>query len=132
MQISGAGRTWQIDDTGALKMALEWRDSRGGAEFWLAHEGGAYPCLAVRLDGSAADVHYFPDAEHPGFRCLGGAGLPAGGVTKLVYEGCDPGDGEEVPNEFIVTAAVAARLAEAFFRSGEKSAEVEWMELWEN
>jgi len=56
MQISGAGRTWQADDKGALKAALEWRDARGGAEFWLAHEGGAYPCLSTtRASGSKLD-----------------------------------------------------------------------------
>jgi hypothetical protein len=129
MQISSAGRTWQVDDADALRTALEWRDSRGGAEFWLAHQGGAYPWLALRLTASAADLHYFPAAGHPGFRCLGGAGLPAGGLTKLVYDGCDPADGEDVPNEFIVPAATAARLAEAFFRSGEKSPQAQWAEL---
>src|SRR5579862_4714393 len=34
-----------------------------------------YPTLAIRISGQVADVTYFPNGDHSGFRCLGGEGL---------------------------------------------------------
>ena len=76
-----------------------------------------------------ADVHYFSRDGHPGYRCLGGGGLPEGRSTTLVYRGCDPTDGEQVPNGFIVPFDTARTVAREFFRSGRMSDAVSWFEL---
>jgi hypothetical protein len=127
--VGGYHRTWDVRNEGALKDALASRDSRGGAVFWLAHDNAEYPTLAIRISGDVADVHYFPHDGHPGFRCLGGEGLPAGGMTTLVYDGCDPGIGEDTPNEFVVSVSKARELAEEFFRTKRMLKGASWFEL---
>jgi hypothetical protein len=129
MQVEGLKRTWEVDSEEALKAALVSRDSRGGAEFWLSQAGQKYPCLAVRIGGTLCDVHFFPEDGHPGFRCLGGEGLSPDGMTKLVFEGCDPGDGEQIPNRFVVPFTKALSVARVFFRAGIMSDAEEWFEL---
>lgn len=94
MLIEVNSRSWQANDAEDLTRVLAWRDSRGGGVFWLCREDAEYPCLAIRVSGNVADVHYFPTDGHPGFQCLGGEGLTADGETILAYEGCDPSTGE--------------------------------------
>jgi hypothetical protein len=102
VRVGGYSQTWRVDDDKSLEAALAWRDDRGGAIFWLTPDDREYPALAIRVTGDLADVHYFPLDGHPGFRCLGGDELPEGGLTTLLYPGCDPTAGEETPNEFVV------------------------------
>jgi hypothetical protein len=108
---------------------LAWRDDRGGAILWLSPDDARYPAMALRIGGSVADVHYIPRDGHPGFRCLGGDGLPPGGLTRLVYRGADPASGEETPNEFVVPVGTASSVAAEFFRSQQMSGAVSWFEL---
>ena len=129
MRVQGYHRAWQVEDIKALEDALAWRDSRGGARFWLAHNDQKYPALAIRVTGDVADVHFFPEEGHPGFRCLGGEGLLKGGWTVLVFQGCDPGTGEETPNEFVVPFKTACSIAREFFSRKQMSDTVSWFEL---
>jgi hypothetical protein len=55
--------------------------------------------------------------------------LPEGGLTTLVYPGCDPASGEQSPNEFIVPFETARSVAKEFFRSMQMSKAVSWFEL---
>jgi hypothetical protein len=129
MRIDGFRRTWNVEDGSGLIHALSWRDERGGADLWLTHEDEKYPCLAIQMSGDVAAVFYFPKDRHPGFRCLGGENLPKGGFTKLVFQGCDPGTGENVPNEFIVPIKTALLIAKDFLRDKRMSGTVQWFEL---
>jgi hypothetical protein len=97
--------------------------------FWLSGEDAQYPCLAIRVSGDAADVHYFPKEGHRGFQCLGGERLPKDGYTTLVYEGSDPRDGEDTPNSFIVPVKTAHSIARVFLSSDQMSDAVSWFEL---
>ena len=128
MQVHGNHRKWSVDSEMDLDTAIAWRDQRGGAVFWVAHEP-QYPCMAIRVSGDVADVHYFPEAGHPGFRCLGGTGLPEDGFTTLIYEGCDPAAGEATPNRFIVPWPTARSIAGDFLAGGRMSDRVRWFEL---
>ena len=112
-----------------LSAALAWRDDRGGGFFWLTPAEGEYPALAIRVSGGVADVHCFPRDGHPGFRCLGGDGLPEDGLTTLVYQGADPATGEQTPNEFVVSFETACAIAREFFRTERMWDEVSWFEL---
>jgi hypothetical protein len=127
--VGGYQRTWDVQNVTAMEEARASRDSRGGAVFWLADDGAEYPTLAVRISGNVADVHYFPHDGHPGFRCVGGEGLPKRGMTTLVYDGCDPGSGEDTPNEFVVSVSTACEVAKEFFRTKQMSDAVFWFEL---
>lgn len=129
MRVDGFRRTWDVDREEALEAALMSRDSRGGGEFWLSQTERKYPCLAMQVCGTLSHVTFFPDDGHPGFECLGGEGLPPDGVTKLVFEGCDPGDGVEIPNRFIVPLTKALSEANVFFYAGIMSDAEEWFEL---
>jgi hypothetical protein len=118
-----------VEDEKSLDLALSWRDDRGGGIFWLTPDAATHPVLAIRVSGDVADVHYFPRDGHPGFRCLGGDGLPTVGLTTLVYEGADPATGEETPNEFVVPVETARAIAREFFRTKQMSLAVSWSEL---
>jgi hypothetical protein len=122
-------QSWQVTNVKQLVAALASRDDKGGALFHITPGDERYPSLAIRVTKDYADVHYFPYDGGPVFRCLGGEGLPEGGWTSFVYQGCDPGTGEETPNEFIVPFATACAIGKAFLRTGERSDAVEWLEL---
>lgn len=117
-----------MQDDRSLEQVLTQRDERGGGIFWLTLDN-EYPALVVGASGDMADVHYFPRENHPGFRCLGGDASPETGFTTLVYPGCDPSGGENVPNEFIVSFQIARAIAREFSRSGQMSDAVRWFEL---
>lgn len=129
VRIDRHARTWQVNDEKGLEEVLSSRDSRGGGLFWLAHDDAKYPCLAIRVSGDVADVHFFPRDGHAGFRCLGGEGMPDDGSTMLVFEGCDPRDGEETPNWFVVPVERAISIGREFFRSKRMSDAGSWLEL---
>jgi hypothetical protein len=129
MKIEGHGIAWVANDEKGLEAILRNRDGRGGGLFWMSDEGSANPCLAIRVSGDLCDVHYFPDDNHPGFRCLGGQDLPPNGRTNFVYEGCDPYAGEETENEFVVAFSTALAVAKEFFRTKQMSCSVQWFEL---
>ncbi len=129
MRVVASGLTLLVENVESVLAALARRDDRGGGFFWLAPDDRDYPAIALRVSGEVADVFYFPVDGHPGFRCLGGKGLPDGGLTTLVFDGCDPGTGEETPNKFVVPFDRARSLAVEFFRSHGMSDSVEWFEL---
>ena len=129
MRVDGSYQSWQVANLEDLDAALTWRDDRGGGLFWLTPDDDRYPSLALRVGGCLADVTYFPKEGHPGFRCLGGDGLPKGGLTTLVYQGADPASGEVTPNEFIVSFETAHSVAVQFFVSGQRPDVVPWFEL---
>lgn len=129
MRIQGHGKSWQADDVESVQDALAWRDKRVGALFWLAPDHENFPTLAIRISGEIADIHYFPQEGHPGFRVVGGDGLPEGEMSTLVFDGCDPASGEETPNEFVVTVETAGVVATEFFQSKQMSETVGWFEL---
>jgi hypothetical protein len=112
-----------------VEAALGWRDDRGGGIFWLSPDDERYPALAIRVSGDLADVHYFPRDGHPGFRCLGGEGLPQGGLTTFVYRECEPATGEKILNKFVVSFEIASAVAREFFRTEQMSEAVPWFEL---
>lgn len=129
MRVDSYRQTWEVEDDKSLEAVLAWRDDREGGIFWLTPDGARYPALAIRVSGDVADVHYFPRNGHPGFRCLGGRGLPEGGSTTLVYQGCDPASGEQTPNEFVIPFETARSVAREFVRSWRRSETVSWFEL---
>jgi hypothetical protein len=129
VRIDGYRQTWNVDNEMELNGVLAWRDDRAGAIFWLAADEASDPTLAIRVSGSVADVHYFPREGHPGFRALGGNGLPEHGFTTLVYEGADPATGEQCANEFIVTFETAQAIAREFMQTQQMSGATSWFEL---
>jgi hypothetical protein len=122
-------RTWRVVDDRGLSDVLGWRDFLGGAIFFLEPDDADYPLLCMRVSGNVADIIFYPTDGHPGFRCLGGEGLLEGGMTTLVYEGCDPADGEAEPNRFIVPFAKACSVASDFLHELRMSEAESWLDL---
>ena len=114
-----------------LEHILLHRDSRGGGEFWISEVAGAFPCLLVGFSAEVAHVIWFPSEEHPGFRCLCLLDCPTleGTFTLFVWDGCDPGTGELIPNEFVLDRSIASRVARQFFSSTVLPQGYEWFEL---
>jgi len=82
--------------------------------------------VALRLELGAqlpvvVDLAVVDELDEP---VLGGDGLPEGGLTTLVYQGADPGTGEQTPNEFVVPFETARAIAREFFRTEQISATV--------
>lgn len=129
MRVDGYCQSWQVEDDKSLEAALAGRDDRGGGIFWFTPDDEKYPALAIRVRGNVADVPFFPRDGHPGFRCIGGEGLPEGGETTLVYQGCDPTPGENTPNELVLPFPSALAVAREFFRTMQMWPAVSWLEL---
>lgn len=113
----------------ALHDELARRDARGGAHWWLSAQDAGFPCLAVTLTGSVGEVHFFPRAGHPGFRGLGGVGFEEGASTRLFHEACDPWEGIDTPDSFILGRQLIAEIADCFFRTQSMSQALPWLEL---
>jgi hypothetical protein len=77
------------------------RDRKNGLEVWFAESTNSFPCIAVRISPPWCDIHFFPHDGHPGFRCMSNEFFVEG-ETRFLFQGCDPGDGELVPNEFVI------------------------------
>lgn len=123
-------REWQVKSVhGLMGVLFDLASLGGGGKFFLVHEDSEYPYLCMRVSGNVADVHFFPEEGHSGFRCLGGEGLPEGGYTTFLYEGCDPGTGEETPNEFILPFETACRVASEFLMIRLMPESRTWLEL---
>jgi hypothetical protein len=132
VRVEGHHRRWDPGDESALEQVLRFRDGLGGGQFWLAHDDGSYPAIAIRISGELADVHYFPFEGHPGYRAQASPSAsqgPGGQSVVLIYEGCDPSTGEESPVEFIVPIDTAIGLAREFHRTGTRPQGAAWFEL---
>lgn len=129
MQLEIFDQILQIENEDALEKALSMRDGRGGAHFWLSPGGTSYPSLSARICGNIGDIHYFPLMGHPGFRRPAKDAPSRDGFTMLVYEGCDPKDGEATPNEFVITFQEIVEVAKDFLQSGEIRDLDLWLEL---
>jgi hypothetical protein len=90
-----------IREKNDLKDVLNRRDRKNGLEVWFSESPNSFPCIAVRISPPWCDILFFPHDGHPGFRCLSNDVLDEG-ETMFLWQGCDPGDGELVPNEFVL------------------------------
>jgi hypothetical protein len=129
VRVDAYHRTWQVRDANGLHDVLTWRDKRGGARFFLSEDVDQYPMLAITITGELADVMFFLEEGHPGFRCLGGQGLSKDGSTTFVFDGCDPWTGEDSPNEFVVSLNSAYLIAAEFLQRKRMSEAESWLEL---
>jgi hypothetical protein len=130
MRIEGHHTTWHANDARSLAEILRRRDSKGGGQFWISAMDDRFPCLALRVSGDLADVHYFPEEGHPGFRCLAEQDLlDERDAIPFVYCGCDPASGEEVPREFVVPFMVALAVATEFLSTRQLPEAARWLEL---
>lgn len=128
MNIDFGNNTWQIQTESQLLSILNKRDSKGGAEFWL-YFLGEFPCLSIRVSGNICHIIYLINDSHPGFRLFGDQDLPNGGMTRFVWEGADPGCGEDHPNEFVVSLQKGLEVAIEFYRTESVPELEKWFEL---
>jgi hypothetical protein len=129
LRVEGYRQGWNVGSEEELVSVLSMRDASGGADLWLSRGQAEFPKLAMQIGSALGNATFFPEDGHPGFRCIGGKGLPKDGITKLIFQGCDPGDGEEVPNEFVLGFEELLSLAKFFFRTGGMSPSESWLEL---
>jgi len=129
MRIEGHNREWNAGDEAELEQILAFRDTVGGAQFWLSHPELQHPFVAIRVSGGLCDVHYFPETGHPGFRALATSPATHNQTVSFVYEGCDPSSGEDVPAEFVLSFSSAVTIAREFYRAQTLPASASWFEL---
>ncbi len=129
MRVDTGCFSYDVENEQELEELLKKKDRCGGGLFWIAESENSYPYLGIRVTESVGDIHFFPEEGHPGFRCIGGEDLPKSGNTVLIYYGCDPADGEETPNEFIVPFATLLVVAKEFLQSKKLPESVKWLEL---
>jgi hypothetical protein len=126
--VAGQHHEREIVGDDALASTLHFRDARGGADLWVSDAPGSFPCLAIRLSGPLATIHFFPKEGHPGFRCTA-PGSPENGATRFVFEGCDPASGESVPTKFVLSVNDAERVLRHFHHSRQMLDRFDWFEL---
>jgi hypothetical protein len=129
LQIEGHFRSWNVATSDELRMVLSSRDSRGGGLFWLAPPERQFPCVAIRSSGPHFDAIYFPNEDHPGYRCCNAPSERPMASMLFQYEGCDPFEGESVDAEFILSFDLALAVAEHFMKNGAMYESAKWFEL---
>jgi Immunity protein Imm1 len=96
--------------------------------FWLYHEPRKKPLLLILVKNQLANVHYFPDEEHPGFASVGDMpSLPANGFTLFYMR--SPKEEEYISNDLIVPFADALAAAKEFLANTALPPSIEWFEL---
>jgi Immunity protein Imm1 len=104
------------------------RYDKGVNSFWIYHQPREKPLLLILVNNQLANLHYFPDEEHPGYASIGNvSSLPARGNTVFFMN--SPKEEEEVPNDAIVPFAAALAAAKEFLVSTKLPASIEWFEL---
>lgn len=130
MRIEGHHRSWQAATEAELEAVLSFRDSVGGAQFWLSAADEDFPMLAVRISGDVGDVHFVSAGGHPGLRALASRNAPELEETILFRsEGADPATGEEVGTRFVLPFVTLVVVARDFFRQQSPPDSVSWFEL---
>jgi hypothetical protein len=111
-----------------IESALRRRRDGGVNEFWLGRIAGGFPALNILVSGDLAHVHYFPDADHPGFASVGGSlGLGHEGHTVFFH-----GHAEEkcqIMNDEIVLFSDALNAAQEFAISNAMPKCIRWDSL---
>jgi hypothetical protein len=104
------------------------RHGEGVNAFWIYHEPREKPLLLVLVNNKIANLHYFPDDDHPGFHSVGNIpSLPVHGSTAFFMNG--PKEREEVPNDAIVPFADAMAAAKEFLKNAKLPPSIKWFEL---
>jgi hypothetical protein len=104
------------------------RHTKGVNAFWLYHEPRKKPLLLILVKNQLANLHYFPDEEHPGFASVGDMrSLPADDFTLFYMR--SPKEEEHISNDLIVPFADALVAAKEFLVSTELPPSIEWFEL---
>lgn len=111
-----------------LQDVMNRRDRKNGLEVWFAESTNSFPCIAVRISPPWCDIHFFPQDGHPGFRCMSNEFLDEG-ETRFLFQGCDPGDGELVPNEFVIPVRDMQAIVWQCMMDRVPAATREWYEL---
>ncbi len=96
--------------------------------FWIYHEPREKPLLLILVNNKIANLHYFPDDDHPGFHSIGKMpSLPVDRSTVFFMNGLK--EREEVPNDAIVPFADAMTAAKEFLVSTRLPPSIKWFEL---
>jgi hypothetical protein len=112
---------------GVEKILLK-RYTKGVNAFWLYHESRKKPLLLILVKNQLANLHYFPDEEHPGFASVGDMpSLPTDGFTMFFMRNLK--EEEYISNDLIVPFSDALAAAKEFLASTELPRSIEWFEL---
>jgi Immunity protein Imm1 len=111
----------------AEKILLK-RYNQGVNAFLIFHEPKEKPLLLILVKNQIANLHYFPDGEHPGYISVGDIPpLPAQDYTIFFMN--SPKEEEHISNDAIVPFADAFAAAKEFLVSTELPHSIEWFEL---
>jgi hypothetical protein len=129
MKIQDLSRTISDVSNGAdVERILLKRYDQGVNAFWLYHEPRKKPLLLILVNNQLANLHYFPNEEHPGYCPIGKMpSLPNHGSTVFFMRSLK--EREEVPNDAIVPFADALAAAKEFLASTALPRSIEWFEL---
>jgi hypothetical protein len=101
---------------------------KASMRFFLHHEPRENPSLWILVNNQLANLHYFPDEEHPGYASIGDLPLlPADGFTIFFMR--SPKEEEYISNDLIVPFADALAAAKEFLVSTAFPPSIEWFEL---
>jgi hypothetical protein len=96
--------------------------------FLLYHEPRENLWLSILVKDQLANLHYFPDEEHPGYASIGDLpSLPADGFTLFYMRSLK--EEEYISNDAIVPFADALAAAKEFLVNTDLPPSIEWFEL---
>ena len=124
MRVEHFGGTDQIRDAAGLCELLKKRYGDDVNEFFISGED-LYPLLSILVRGSVACLHFFPQADHPGFISVGAK--KRDGV--LVFYTNTPTEEIEVDARAGIPFEQAQTAAKEFLELGSMPAFVQWKEL---
>jgi hypothetical protein len=124
MKIEHFGGAVEIADVAALDGVLDARYGDDANEYWLYGEA-EFPCLAICVRGSSAYLHFFPQADHPGFASRGEDTTD----RAAIFFTNTPTETMEVSSHAVVPIDRARAAAQEFFRLGSLPCSLRWTEL---
>lgn len=85
MQIADFDSVVEVATHDQLEQVLARRFQHGENEFWLSRIGGKYPAMSITALNDLATLQYFPTADGPGFRSIGGTKNRTSGDLETFY-----------------------------------------------
>lgn len=120
------GGVVETDDVDAVLSLVRSARVDGFNDMWISRNGVPFPCLGVLLSERGSCVHYMETEGEPGFRSLRHA---SGDGALARFAVGTPKQISEVDESAVVSVEDAAKVVGHFLERGDRSGEIEWVEL---
>jgi hypothetical protein len=127
MRVEDFETALEVTTPADLEAALSKRHGVGINSFWLADGAGMFPAITIVVKGDLAHIHYFPNADHPGFGSVAEFPGPRPDETSIFFISAN--ERIWVSNDETISFSDALKAAQEFAISKTMPKCIRWRSL---